>query len=351
MAGVAKKDEVLDFKASSKTPADIEAEIAAAASAIGGSVTVGGVSVPEHEMSLAQGKDTNPQPSQAEQSETDAPNEGKRSKPQPTAKSASKKKTKAKSAKKKATKTSAGKKRSAQDAKQATKTANHAKSKSDKAVTKKSAAVAPKKKSRKGKVMSTSDIRPQVARESSVKKAEITFEDNNAPSAVRVSVKPVADHAPKTEKSTSSQPELPNRHGKTIAPLSENVHGAKPAAPLQAAESKSEEPTSHDKAVAITTHTRVNARPIAHPPAKPYAVIHKQLPEAMRSQSEQQQAKSEKHAPHVARIYDTQTYHIPLSVDHHHRKAMFPVWGWVAIIAAGAIGMVVFGFVFGMFNV
>jgi len=92
------------------------------------------------------------------------------------------------------------------------------------------------------------------------------------------------------------------------------------------------------------------AKPIHSP--KPYDVMRKSTkseskPKSSSASSEPKHVSVHKRTPHVARIYDTNTYHLPLSVDYHHRKAMMPVWGQVATLIAAIVAVVVSVVLFG----
>jgi len=49
--------------------------------------------------------------------------------------------------------------------------------------------------------------------------------------------------------------------------------------------------------------------------------------------------KPAKHTPHVTRLYDTKTYHIPLSVDRHNRKSAMPRSVQISIVLFAIIVM------------
>lgn len=194
-----------------------------------------------------------------------------------------------------------------------------------------------KQPTKKGRVMSTSDVRPGVRPpKKSPTKAEIKGEDSSGPSAVMVTVKP---------KSIAVQPDSPNKAevaplthiGKDIKPLSDKPKSADQATSSSpsADEQKKSAPT------AITSKVKINN-------AKPYDVIKVAEKSSNRHGDEGavDTIESNNHSnsahishrtdsPHVARIYDSKTYHIPLSVDRHHRKAMMPAWAWALTILIG----------------
>lgn len=57
-----------------------------------------------------------------------------------------------------------------------------------------------------------------------------------------------------------------------------------------------------------------------------------------------QTTKPQKRVRHVARIFDTTTYHMPISVDHHSRKAALPRWARIVVLLVAIAGMIVYGF-------
>ena len=359
---VGTKKDVLKVQSSKLSPKDLEAEIASVASAIGEADTVGGV------------LKANTKP---------------RAKRKPSVKKKPAAKAKTKTATKTKNKTTTKPKKTPQDIK---KSAPKPEAKPEKAevaepsVTPKPEAtikvaieespIAPKKKPKNhsGKVVVTSDVRPR--NHSSVKKkakrATINVTDENAPSAVKVKVEPkdiVVKKPPVSAPVTKTKTEpavILNHRGKDVLPLSGKSGSEEQSKPAKVPEPAKVRPSS-DEPKAITGSVRVTSRPqevpkqdepVTSEPAKPihspkpYDVMRKSTkseskPKSSSASSEPKHVSVHKRTPHVARIYDTNTYHLPLSVDYHHRKAMMPVWGQVATLIAAIVAVVVSVVLFG----
>lgn len=332
MAGDTKPEKVLNVKSdASKSAKDLEAEIAAAAHAISELETVDGETV-----SKPRAKKT---------------------------RKSTAKKTKSSKTKKPATKkTSSTKKASSKKTppkKSASKKTTTKKTVPEKAPTKTAATPAakkptPKKTAKPRKptsVVPNQDVRPAQPKPKVVKKAVVTSSSDGAPSAVKVTVKPKSANKPlekKVEEATA--PQIMNHQGKTLKPISTNtdsVNASKPEIPAKPAK-------------AVTSKVKVK-EPIHTP--KPYEVIKtedtetKHRPQTDESVEEPQQKEAptttparHKRTPHVARVYDTQTYHLPLSVDHHHRRAQFPRWAQALLLLIGLAGAVIGAVVFDLFD-
>ncbi len=217
------------------------------------------------------------------------------------------------------------------------------------------------KKPRTIKVMATSDVKPRSHKsvKKTAKQATVEMPTNEAPSAVKVTVKP---KTPIAENSEAIPVTTLNHKGKTLKPIGDVTK-------LQKAETKTAsspkigvarpvaKPKSKPKAV--TNSVRITKKPIST--KKPYEVVKatiddkQEAPETdskpveeVRQPVVEKAAKHKKHTPHVARIFDTQTYHIPITVDHHHRRAALPLWGQISAVAVGLAAMVILGLVFGL---
>jgi hypothetical protein len=92
---------------------------------------------------------------------------------------------------------------------------------------------------------------------------------------------------------------------------------------------------------------RIHEKPYAVVPARKHVDPERPAEVAETEAAEHHQpARSGKRTPHAVRIYDTRTYHIPISVDRHHRKAMMPLWAQITIVLIGVAAMVMIGLVF-----
>ena len=282
MAGGVKKQEVLKVTDSSMSPEDLEAEIAASASAISGYETVAGKTIETPDKPKPKKKTTK--------------------KPEKTAKkSTPKKKTLAKTTTK------------------------------------------PKKPTqKKGKVMATSDVKPAPK---PIKKpptvAKIVSDDSESkPSAVKITIKTSSSTPAKPSSSQNTKNQILNHQGRTLQPIGSSTQATTPTAKPR--ESK----TGVATPVAIKSEVQLSKKPQVVASDKPYAVL-KAATEVSESTEHQPHragtGAGHRHsdAPHVARIYDTKTYHIPLSVDHHHRKAMMPRWAQYVVLAIGIAALVV----------
>ena len=273
MAESKSKSDVLEVKSSSMSPADLEAEIAAAASSIGGAKTVNSSVELEIEEQLPDRK-------------------------LPAKKKPAPKKAPVKTAKK--------------------------------TTPKKASAKKPTKKTSK----SMTDVRPGTPKKKTVTKAKVKSASTSTPSAVKVKIEPKSAVA---KRGRAEKPKTLNHHAKDLKPIGD-------AKKLKAAAKPKVVKAPKAKPVAVTSKVKVKKKPISTP--KPYKVVKaksagkiatKAATKAAPKKAAQPkpQPKPTKHTPHVARIFDTQTYHIPITVDHHHRKAAFPQWATFAIIMAG----------------
>ncbi len=321
-----KSEKVLEVSTdANKSAADLEAEIAAAASAISSLETVGGETV----------------------------------KKEVTRKKRTKKATTKSTSTKKTSKKSTAKKSGTSSEKKTTAT--------KKAPAKKQAAKkSPSKSKSKPSMTDVMPVKPEKTPKV-IKKAEVQSEESSGPSAVKVTVQP----KPATRESGDDEPkETPtvilSHKGRSLTPLSDvskpeptRKSGAKKPEPAKQdvikplfdePESVEEVPTK-EAPKAVTSSVRVSKQPIhtekpygviTGPAKEPSAVAHASAPSRVANKTELHRHK-DKHTPHVARIYDTRTYHIPISVDHHHRRAILPLWGQIVVLLIGLVAMIVIG--------
>lgn len=170
--------------------------------------------------------------------------------------------------------------------------------------------------------------------------------------AVKVNIFPksvVAKTDGKSGRSTSL-----NRHGKKLTPIGD-VRKLKKAEKDAIPKHK---PLSPD-AIAVKVIPKKKKPIKAKVNQKPYKVIKKAPPSELVQKPEPQETvvkvkpvepqpapapvpeihkpQPVKRTPHAARLYDTRTYHMPLSVDHHHRRAIMPIWGRILVVMIGLV--------------
>jgi hypothetical protein len=230
------------------------------------------------------------------------------------------------------------------------------------------------------KPQTTSDKKTKVKKPVSAKSVDSTEEKGeritvkvSKPKVVRTVSQPL-DKKP----SSSNDPKIINHSGKKmVRPISEIKHEDdsknQPAHPETEKAPRAVKVSLDASSTSVEVHHPQEDKNVAKPAAEsqesepkdpetamrpvrnePETTMSDDNPEAEEkpavniSSAKPAQTKREKKLRHVARIYDTHTYHMPIEVNYHHRKALLPRWGRIVMYLAAIAGMLGYAFFSGM---